>query len=121
MAGHLTLEERELIAYRRAAGGSRRAIAEELGRSPSTISRELWRNRSRGEYFPSRAQRQAEQRRRDRPLVRKMERPEVSYFGREKLRPYWSPDQIAGRPKIVERRGRRGDWEGDTVRGAADR
>ena len=177
MASHLTLEERELIAYRRAAGGSRRAIAEELGRSPSTISRELWRNRSRGEYFPSRAQRQAEQRRRDRPLVRKMERPEVSHFVREKLRQYWSPDQIAGRselvftdrrrhvsrqtiytwiqmetargkrwarflrrqgkkrvdgekrgklpdatsiagrPKIAERRGRRGDWEGDTVHG----
>ena len=42
MAGHITLEERELIAYRRAAGGSRRVIAGELGRSPSTISRALY-------------------------------------------------------------------------------
>jgi len=181
MASHLILEERELIALRCAAGGSRRAIAEELDRSPSTISRELRRNRSRGGYFPSRAQEQAEQRRRDRPLVRKMERPEVGRFVREKLKQYWSPDQIAGRselvfkdrrrhvsrqtiytwiqletargrrwtrflrrrgkkpvdaekrgklpetvsitgrPKIVERRGRRGDWEGDTVHGSPGR
>jgi IS30 family transposase len=179
--GHLTLEEREWIAQGRAAGGSRRAIAAELGRSPSTISRELRRNRSRSGYFPSRAQQQAEQRRRDRPWVRKMERPEISRFVREKLRQYWSPDQIAGRaarifkdrrqwvsrqtiytwihaqaargmrwtrflrrhgkkrvdaekrgklpdvasiagrPKIAERRGRRGDWEGDTVHGAPGR
>lgn len=181
MASHLTLEERELIAYRYVAGGSRRAIAEELGRSPSTISRELWRNRSPHGYFPSRAQRRAEQRRHDRPLVRKMDRREVRQFVCERLRQYWSPDQIAGRsellfqdrrrhvsrqtiytwieletargrrwtrflrrqgkkpvdaekrgklpdtvsiagrPKIAERRGRRGDWEGDTVHGAPGR
>lgn len=181
MAVHLTLEERELIAQKRAAGESRRAIARDLGRSPGTISRELRRNRSRNGYFPSRAQNRAAQRRRERPLERKMERPEVSQFVREKLKQYWSPDQIAGRlalvfndpkrhvsrqtiytwirnqtargrrwerflrrqgkkrraadqrgklpdtasiagrPKIVERRGRRGDWEGDTVRGAPAR
>lgn len=178
MAGHLTLEEREVIAQQHAAGKSRRVIAEELGRDPSTVSRELRRNRGRNGYFPSRAQQRAERRRHDRPLERKMERPEVNAFVREKLKEYWSPDQIAGRsallfkdprrhvsrqtiytwiqsqtargrcwarflrrqgkkrsgpekrgklpdaasiagrPKIVERRGRRGDWEGDTVHGA---
>jgi len=181
MAGHLTLEEREVIAQKHAAGRSGRAIARELGRDPSTISRELRRNRSRHGYFPSRAQQRAEQRRRQRPLERKMDRPEVNAFVREKLKQYWSPDQIAGRsalvfkdrrrhisrqtiytwihnltargrrwarflrrqgrrraaadqrgklprtasiagrPKIVERRGRRGDWEGDTVHGAPGR
>jgi IS30 family transposase len=101
MASHLALQERELIARWRAAGQSRRVIAEELDRRPSTISRELRRNPSRSGYFPSRAQHRAEQRRRERPLVRKMERPELSRFVREKLRQYWSPDQIAGRAALV--------------------
>jgi hypothetical protein len=64
MAPHLALEEREWIAQGHAAGRSRRAIAERLGRSPSRISRELRRNRSRGGVFPSGAQRRADQRRR---------------------------------------------------------
>jgi transposase, IS30 family len=44
----LTFAEREEIALRRAAGASVRSIAEGLGRSPSTISRELRRNAETG-------------------------------------------------------------------------
>ena len=40
----LTFSEREEIAVGRAGGDSMRAIARRLGRSPSTISRELQRN-----------------------------------------------------------------------------
>jgi len=42
---HLTLSEREMIAHLVAAGESLREIARTLARSPSTISRELRRNR----------------------------------------------------------------------------
>jgi IS30 family transposase len=101
MASHLALQERELIAQWRAAGQSRRVIAEELDRRPSTISRELRRNRSRGGYFPGSAQLRAEQRRREQPLVRKTQRPETSCFVGEKLQQYWSPDQIAGRAALL--------------------
>ncbi|MFY9807919.1 MAG: IS30 family transposase [Pseudonocardiaceae bacterium] len=43
---YLSLAQREEIAVGRAAGLSMRKIAARLGRAPSTISRELWRNRT---------------------------------------------------------------------------
>jgi transposase, IS30 family len=42
-ACRLSFQEREEISCRRAAGAGVRAIARELGRSPSTVSRELRR------------------------------------------------------------------------------
>ena len=51
MASHLTLEEREVIAHMRRAGKMQTQIADHLGRSKSTISRELRRNRSRNGYW----------------------------------------------------------------------
>ena len=47
MASHLTLEEREIIAHMHRAGKMQVQIADRLGRSKSTISRALRRNRSR--------------------------------------------------------------------------
>lgn len=44
MAVHLTSEDRFYIEKRRAENTSARMIAQELGRSPSTISREIERN-----------------------------------------------------------------------------
>jgi len=100
MADHLTLQEREVIAQRNAAGVLQAEIAREMGRDPGTISRELRRNRSRHGYFASSAQQKADQRRSNRPLTRKMERPEVSRLVREGLKKYLSPDQIAARAKL---------------------
>jgi IS30 family transposase len=54
--GHLTKEERDLITIFHAQGFSRRQIARELKRSPSTISRELNRKDAvffRGKYVGS--------------------------------------------------------------------
>ena len=43
---HLTAEERATLMVMRSDGCSQRAVARSLGRSPSTISRELARNAS---------------------------------------------------------------------------
>ena len=86
MANHLTLEERDRIAQLRFHGADQKEIAEAVGRSPSTISRELRRNRTDDEYFAAQAQREAERRRQERPLVRKMDDPEINETVRAGLR-----------------------------------
>ena len=182
MRGHLTLDEREIIAHMHRSGAMQVEIAKRLRRNKGTISRELRRNRSRNGYWGAAAQKKAEKRRSGRPWTPKLERPDVRRYVRERLRRYWSPDQIAGRsrkdfprqrrkqvshqtiytwirnqgeggvswrrylrrmgrkrlgpenrgripastsidgrPGVVDRRGRYGDWEGDTVVGAAHR
>lgn len=99
MAHHLTLEERERLAHFKSAGFSQARIARQLKRHPSTISRELSRNAQGQAYWPVAAQRQAQARRRSRPLSRQMDREEVSKFVRQGLAHYWSPEQIAGRAR----------------------
>ncbi len=97
MPGHLTLEERDSIAQLHHQQADQKEIAKALGRSPATISRELRRNRSGEEYYAAQAQREAERRRRERPLVRKMERPEINQAVRKGLAEEWAPEQISGR------------------------
>jgi len=97
MRGHLTVEERDRIAQLWHQKVSREEIALALGRSASTISRELRRNRTGGDYYAAAAQRKAEERRRERPLTRKMDDPEINQTVRTGLAEQWSPEQIAGR------------------------
>lgn len=99
MSGHLTLEERDHLARLRHQGADQKEIARAVGRSRSTISRELRRNGTGEEYLAGQAQRKAESRRRDRPLERKMDKPEINEFVRSGLAQEWSPEQIAGRLK----------------------
>jgi transposase, IS30 family len=99
MAGHLTLEERDRVAQLRHQQADQKEIARALGRCPSTISRELRRNCTGGEYYAAQAQRQSERRRRERPLVRKMEDPEINQIVRTGLAQEWAPEQIVGRMK----------------------
>ena len=101
MAGHLTLEEREVIAQRNNEGWLQADMARELGRDKGTISRELGRNRSPHGYFPARAHQQAEQRRRERPLTRKMEQPELRRLVCDELKKKTPPVNIAGRTKLL--------------------
>lgn len=185
MSSHLTLEEREVISQMNYAGHKPVEIARRLGRDPGTISRELKRNVVPGAaYSACAAQAIAERRRRERPLTRKMDHPDVRAAVYEGLLHCWSPEQIAGRlkrehphcparrvsrqtiydwieshpravraewrqclrfgvptrrnrperrgrlpqtvsikdrPQVVARRERYGDWEGETVVGAAHR
>jgi IS30 family transposase len=81
------------------AGVRKAQIARELDRHPTTIGRELARNGQRGLYAAVAAQRLAETRRRQRPLVRKLDRPEVNAYVRRGLARRWSPDQVAGRSR----------------------
>ena len=106
MAGHLTLEERDRIAQLWRRGFDQKQIAEDVGRSPATISRELRRNRSGDDYCAGCAQQQAERRRRKRPLVRKMDDPEINQFVRAGLGREWAPEQIEGRLKQQDSAGR---------------
>jgi IS30 family transposase len=100
------MEERDRIAQWHHRGISQKDMARFLGRSPSTISRELRRNRGEAGYFAGRAQQEAERRRRERPLVRKMDDPRIGRFVRDGLLQEWSPEQIAGRmkPRSPDRR-----------------
>jgi IS30 family transposase len=50
MAHHLRLEEREVISEMLARGASYRQIAQVLGRDPTTVCREVHRNRCVGRY-----------------------------------------------------------------------
>jgi transposase, IS30 family len=182
MASHLTLEEREVIAHMKHDGESQTQIAKRLSRSKSTISRELKRNRCQNGYWAVAGQKKAAARRSGRAWTPKLNRPALRKYVRDRLRQYWSPDEIAarsrmefpddwrqqishqsiyewiaaqdavgarwrrflrrggknrpkpenrgripgatsidGRPPVVDRRERYGDWEGDTVVGAGRR
>jgi IS30 family transposase len=94
----LTFAEREEIALARARGETMRAIARRLGRSPSTISRELRRNRDRdGGYRATTAHAFAYERA-SRPKPAKLAtKLALRQIVQDDLRRRFSPEQIAGR------------------------
>ncbi|SMY05204.1 Transposase and inactivated derivatives, IS30 family [Brevibacterium sp. 239c] len=93
----LTLTDREEISRGIAAGRSIRNIAEGLGRSPSTISREIRRNKGQKTYRAVDANDRA-QRRRHRPQRLKLQKnPVLCNYVSARLSHCWSPEQITGR------------------------
>jgi IS30 family transposase len=151
-------------------------IAELMGRHRSTIYRELNRNAGPRGYGPRQAQCLADRRRLASRRPHQMDDPDVHQYVQERLKHYWSPDQIAGRarrdfprvptrwlsrqtiytwihmrrprwqkllrrggrppekrgkltdvvridgrPEVINRRRRYGDWEGDTLVGKGRR
>ena len=97
----LTFPERAEIVLLRAAGESIRGVARRLGRSPSTISRELRRNAdARGEYRPSRAHALAWQRA-GRPKAAKLAvNLALRAIVEQDLARKYSPAQIAARLRL---------------------
>jgi IS30 family transposase len=92
----LSLREREEISRGLAGGESLRVIARRLGRSSSTVSREVALNGGRSRYRACSA---------DKAAVRRMRRPKVSKLAacarlraavEAKLELRWSPTQISG-------------------------
>lgn len=93
---HLTLSEREEIRVSLSAKLSIRAIARKLNRSPSTISREVARNRGRRYYKAVDADNRAKRMSR-RPKLGALELcPKLKQIVIEKLELKWSPEQISG-------------------------
>ncbi len=98
-------QERDKIAALVVSGHSIRSIAMELNRSPSSISRELRRNGSGGEYSAILAQKKSEVRNKSSRRLNPLKDPKIYAYVVDKLRCGWSPEQIAGR--LERERGKR--------------
>ena len=89
----LSLSERYQISALKGAKQSIKFIADQLNRSPSTISRELSRNDSQRGYLPQFADKQASARRANNAFTIVID---VWDWVKAKLKERWSPEQIAG-------------------------
>ena len=92
----LTLSEREEISRGIAAAQSARSTARLLGRSPSTVSRELNRNGGYDRYRAALADEIAWARARRPKRCKLANNPRLRQAVASKLRLNWSPEQIAG-------------------------
>lgn len=107
---HLSLEEREKLWALKEKGFSLRTIAKKLGRSHSSLARELKRNRVGPgkrtreyltfKYLPCQAQKKAERRGEKQRYQAPLKEPLIFLYVREHLRLGWSPEQIAGRLSV---------------------
>lgn len=97
----LTGRDRFLIEFHHGKGMGVRAIAREIDRSPSTVSRELKRNRRAGKaYEYSSAAHSARMRRRGQNRLRILREPWLQKEVDEGFRKAWSAEQIAGRLRL---------------------
>ena len=92
----LSLAEREEISRGIVAGLSIRTIASQLGRAPSTVSREIRRNDGRRDYRANKADEAAWQRAHRPKTCKLAQNPALARIVAEKLQLEWSPWQIAG-------------------------
>ena len=111
---HLSYKERVALRAWKIDGISIREMARRLGRSASTISREMRRNSysppgspHKVNYFPDNAEIKARKRRARRYRLHKrklLKDSATRKYVEQKLRLRWSPEQIAGRMKRCKRR-----------------
>ena len=92
----LTLSERETISRGIAAQQSARSVARLLGRSPSTVSREIKRNGGYNRYRATEADKQAWARGRRPKRCKLANSAWLRQVVTKKLVLLWSPEQIAG-------------------------
>lgn len=100
---HLNSHERDLLAVLKSKGQSLRAIAAVLGRSPSTLARELKRNAPpvyTGYYLAHKAQARADHRNRFSHRRTRLKNDSVRRHVKNQLPMGWSPELIAGRLKL---------------------
>lgn len=96
---HISDSERRRIERLRESGKSLRMIAERLGRSVSTVSDELKRNKVRGVYDARKAQHKAYVRRwrSKQDCLKVVMDADLKHYVEERLREEWSPELISGR------------------------
>ncbi len=95
---HLSIEECEKIQTMIWEKKSIRAIARELGRSHTTLSREIRRHNPEEikRYTPRLAQIRAKERTKSRGRKDRLKNETVRTYVKEKLKMNWSPEQISG-------------------------
>lgn len=98
----LNIKEREFIQSGFWEGRSLRQIAADLGRSHTTLSRELRKNfpAKLRAYSPRLAQERADERIQRRGQRPRLKDPQIRQYVEAKLKVRWSPEQIAGRMHI---------------------
>ncbi|PIY72434.1 hypothetical protein COY87_00975, partial [Candidatus Roizmanbacteria bacterium CG_4_10_14_0_8_um_filter_33_9] len=97
----LSLRERELLFGALKQGKSLRSIGKDLGRSHTTLVRELKRNCKYGRaYLPCKAQTRYENITKKQRHKAPLKNPEIYLFVRDKLREKWSPETVSGRLKF---------------------
>lgn len=98
----LTIEEREMIQEMLWEKASTRSIAKVLKRSPSSISREIRRNRSKERflYRPRIAQKQADENKTHRGREDRLKNGIIRTYVIGHLKLGWSPEQISGRIRL---------------------
>ena len=99
---HLTEDERYHIDEFLRNGLTQSAIAQAIGRSASTLSRELKRNKGERGWRPHQAELKALERLRERGSknVNKVDELAWNYAKKKLVEDQWSPEQIAGRLQL---------------------
>ncbi len=97
----LTQEERYCLYTMSKQATSLRAMAKAMGRSHTTLSRELKRNTGQKGYRYQQAHHLAHRRHKEKPKAVKLTEP-VSAYCHEKLQARWSPEQICGRLRLEQ-------------------
>jgi len=108
--GHLTKEERDMIAVLKAKELSLSGIARKIGRHKSTVVRELNRNAPpthKGYYLSHKAQERAKNRWATTHKRERLKNQVIRKYVEDNLRKGWSPEIIAGRLSI--------DMAGDSI------
>jgi len=99
----ITHSERSIIASLLKAGWSQRAIAKELDRAPSSVSREISRNFGKdlsALNLSQKAQRKSAKRKQTAHKLPRLKNQFIRDYVEEKIKLGWSPEQIAGRITI---------------------
>lgn len=96
---HFSRDDRTKLSALLKANVEREEIGRILNKDPVSIWREIRRNSFKGKYLPFKAGKQARERKAHRK--KKIENDSVlKKYILEKLKLYWSPEQIAGRLKL---------------------
>lgn len=100
----LSVEEREEIQHGLWRKESVRSIAKRLGRSHSSIAREVNKNvpAAQRRYTPRLANERAREKRKSRGRADRLKNEAIRRYVVEHLKEGWSPEQIAGRMKLEE-------------------